>query len=280
MLLKKSDTKLWLYYLVQAYGLVNKTGLLKLNFIRPVFEGLYFFYKNLTKDPLKTLTKHHPEMFKNGHMLDIGANIGYTVSVLAPLADNGFKVFTFEPEKDNYNSLSKRFSRNDSVITNQLAVGNSSEMITLFHNTDSHADHRVLTDNLSAFLDKRELSKSYQVPCVSIDDFLSKQSIAAKHISFIKIDVQGFEVNVIEGMKNTLRDNPNITIMMEFDKSALKDLGFEPETLLDMIIRLGFNISLLSSNGQLTPVNKDILLSDKYNHHTDLVLTKPTKQLQ
>jgi len=274
MLLKKTDTKLWLYYLVEAYSLVNKTGLLRSGFARSLFENLYFFYKNLAKDPLKTLVKHHPALLRNGHILDIGSNIGYTVAVLESAIDSDFKIFAFEPDKTNFKSLSARYEKKDRISCQQLAVGSRNEEITLWHNKDSHADHRILTSELSSLLGSGDTATSYKVSCVNIDSFLEKHSIQPQDISFIKIDVQGFEINVIKGMTNTLRNNPNISIMIEFDKNALIDLGFDPKELLNLIAEHEFSLAQISSTGAITPVTQEDLLSERYSCHTDLILRK------
>jgi len=62
--------------------------------------------------------------------------------------------------------------------------------------------------------------------------------------------------------------------MIEFDKSALRDLGFDPEHLLNLIMEYGFKFWRITTKGALIPIGKQDLLSDQYTHHTDLVLKK------
>ena len=59
---------------------------------------------------------------------------------------------------------------------------------------------------------------------VSIDSFLESKP---GPVSFVKIDVQGYELAVCQGMQNTLRKNLDITIVLEYTPSAMRELGFD-----------------------------------------------------
>jgi FkbM family methyltransferase len=61
---------------------------------------------------------------------------------------------------------------------------------------------------------------------VSIDSFLESKQ---ERVSFIKIDVQGYELAVCQGMQETLRQNPGITIVLEYMPSAMREMGVEAD---------------------------------------------------
>jgi hypothetical protein len=66
-----------------AYSLARKAKLLQLGWFRNAFVASYFLYKRLYEDPFWVLAQQRPELFANGDVLDVGANIGYTASVFA-----------------------------------------------------------------------------------------------------------------------------------------------------------------------------------------------------
>ena len=84
---------------------------------------------------------------------------------------------------------------------------------------------------------------------VSIDSFLKS---TPGNITFVKIDVQGYELAVCQGMQETLIQNPDITIVLEYMPSAMRELGFEPSHLIDFLIDRDFRIYQVHSRGKLS----------------------------
>jgi hypothetical protein len=84
---------------------------------------------------------------------------------------------------------------------------------------------------------------------VSVDGFLQGR---AESVSFVKIDVQGYELAVCQGMQETLKKNPGLTIVLEFMPSAMRELGFEPSHLIDFLVERGFKIYCVHPRGRLS----------------------------
>ena len=93
-------------------------------------------------------------------------------------------------------------------------------------------------------------AKKTSVPLVSADSFL--QSMEG-NVSFVKIDVQGYELAVCQGMKDTLRKNPDLTILLEFMPSWMRELGFEPSHLIDFFVERDYKIYCVHPRGKLSP---------------------------
>jgi hypothetical protein len=94
-----------------AYSLVRSAGLLENDWAKNVFVSSYFLYKRLWEDPFWSLIKRRPELFKNGDILDIGANVGYTSCLFARAASPEHKVYSFEPDRANFQLLTKLIQR-------------------------------------------------------------------------------------------------------------------------------------------------------------------------
>lgn len=235
---------------VSTYSLVRRSGFLETVVGERLFSSAYFLYKRYLDNSLYRLLVAYPGLCRGGNCLDVGANIGYTASVLARATDSGRKVFAFEPEPFNYHLLRRLSSDNefkDKIMAWQFAVGAEEGTIDLWRNDGHHADHRVITDE---FRSSHPGATGTSVPLVSIDRFLEDHP---GPVSFIKVDVQGYELPVCLGMKITLEKNPNLTIVLEYMPSAISGLGFDPAALISFLRDHGLKLYTLQENGDLLP---------------------------
>jgi FkbM family methyltransferase len=236
--------------LLTAYSFVRRSGFLDTGVGRRLFRSAYFLYKRYLEDNLEDLLRSHPALLRGGNVLDIGANIGYTASVLALSVDSGYKVYAFEPEPFNYALLQQTVSHvqlNDKITALQCAVGAENGSIDLWLNNRHHADHRVITDRFRSI---HPGAKGPSVPLVSIDSFLGRNP---EPVSFIKVDVQGYELAVCQGMQGTLSRNPGISVVLEYMPSALCELGFVPAKLISFFVDRNFQTYRVCPKGELLP---------------------------
>jgi protein-L-isoaspartate O-methyltransferase len=84
---------------VGAYYLARHSGLLETSFGRRLFKSAYFLYKRYIEHDLQELLRAFPYLLGKGDVLDIGANVGYTASLLARATGSGCKIYAFEPER-------------------------------------------------------------------------------------------------------------------------------------------------------------------------------------
>jgi len=235
--------------LLGAYSLVRRSGFLQTSLGRRLFKSAYFVYKRYIEDDLRDLLISHPELVCGGNILDIGANIGYTAAVLARAADPDRKVYAFEPEPFNFGILeqtARQHGFKGRVVPLQFAVGAKDGTIDLWINDRHHADHRVATEEFHlAHPGSREVS----VSLVSIDSFLECNP---GPVSFVKIDVQGYELAVCLGMQNTLRQNPDIAVVLEYMPSAMRELGYESSRLIDFFYEMNFKVYQVHPRGKLS----------------------------
>jgi FkbM family methyltransferase len=238
-----------------AYSLVKRSGFLQTSLGRRLFKSAYFLYKRYIEDDLRDLLRAYPTIVGEGNVLDIGANIGYTAAVLSRATTSGRKVYAFEPEPFNFKLLQQtalQLKFAGKIIPKQLAVGAENGTIDLWINDRHHADHRVATEQFhSAHPDAKQVS----VPLVSIDSFLQSNPGL---VSFVKIDVQGYELAVCQGMTETLRQSPGLAIVLEFMPSAMRELGFEPSHLIAFLVERDFKVYQVHPRGRLSPGTPEI----------------------
>jgi FkbM family methyltransferase len=235
--------------LLNAYSLVRRSGFLRTSLGRRLFKSAYFAYKRYIEDDLQDLVLAFPSVVGVGDVLDIGANIGYTATVLAKAAGSHRKIYAFEPEPFNFRILQQTALQPEfegKIVPLQLAVGAEDGAIDLWINDRHHADHRIITEQ---FRSAHPRSKQVCVSMVSVDSFLENQPT---DLSFVKIDVQGYELAVCQGMQKMLQQNSGITVVLEFMPSAMRELGFDPSQLIDFFAHLGFRVYQILPHGKLS----------------------------
>jgi len=239
----------WARPLVSAYSLVRRSGFLQTSLGRRLFKSAYFLYKRYLEDDLQELLQAFPALVGEGNALDIGANIGYTAAVLARSIKSRRKVFAFEPEPFNFEILQQIARQPEfegKIIPTRCAVGAENGTIDLWINLRHHADHRVLTEQ---FHSDHPGSTGIRTPLITMDSFLQNEQGG---VSFVKIDVQGYELAVCQGMQDILRKNPEVAIVLEFMPLAMRELGFNPSHLLDFFWDRGFEVYVVCRGGKLS----------------------------
>jgi FkbM family methyltransferase len=229
-----------------AYSLARPDIFLQISSFRRAFVFAYFHYKKLIEDPFRRLVQRQPELFQNGDILDIGANIGYTACVFAHGLRSGSKVFAFEPDQLCCGVLGEVVHRRNlagAIEVINMAVGSSDGHVEFWHNERHSADHRVVTERFRRF--GPDDAKFSRVPVTTVDTFVRNRGL--QNISFIKIDVQGYELAVCEGMRRTLERFPKLCVCLEYSPNAMLELGFEPRTLLDFFRTRGYQLYTLTT---------------------------------
>ena len=180
---------------------------------------------------------------KGDIVLDIGANIGYYTLLFAQLVGNSGKVYSFEPDPRNYQLIEKNIEINNftNVVLVKKGVSNKSEKAT-FYLMKSGA-HNTLKKGHSGTIDEIDID------VISLDDYFKILPIIP---DFIKMDIEGNELNALKGMKNILKSNKT-KIMMEVGatKSAKKYLHIDPMDNLKFLGEFDFKFRDINSNSQI-----------------------------
>jgi FkbM family methyltransferase len=245
--------------LLSTYNAANRSGLLDTTIAEHVFQRSYFAYKRLIEDPFARLVKARPTLLANGDVIDVGANIGYTATLFGRAIEAPYRVHAFEPEERNFRWLERAIQRAklaDRVVANRAAVGSQDGMIDLWHNAAHHGDHRIATDQLRASVDDN--APTQHVPITTIDSYVARDGW--QPVSFIKIDVQGFEPEVLHGMGETLRRNPSVDVAVELMPAALEELGFDSARFLRELSVALPRLAILERDGSLRTASYDTIL--------------------
>lgn len=151
-------------------------------------------------------------------VLDVGANLGaFSVPLAQKLMVRGGLVYSFEPQRVVFYQLCANIflNRLDCCIAHNVGVGDQPGSLAL-------QDNNYQSSNLGAY----SLVKEYQelmhlqqpnadalkhhVPLITLDSFNFPRKV-----SFIKIDVEGMELQVLKGAERLLKDSGYPPLMLE-----------------------------------------------------------------
>ncbi|MFX1445593.1 MAG: FkbM family methyltransferase [Promethearchaeota archaeon] len=193
------------------------------------------FHENFETQLVRNLIK------KGDTVLDIGANIGYYTLIFAKLVGREGKVFAFEPDLENFNLLKKNVKINGyrNIILVNKAVSNKNGKEKLYISIYNKGDHRIF--------DVNDGRKYIEIETIKLDDYFKNYN---GNIDFIKIDVQGAEGGVIEGMLNLLEKNRDLKILSEFVPSLSTLFGFKPKEFFNMLLKNGFKPNYIDEKRQ------------------------------
>lgn len=170
--------------------------------------------------------------------IDIGANIGLWSKDLSKYFDN---LVCFEPNPFCQNFLKKNINMVKSKIYS-YALGEKEETNKLFiHPSNSGASSLVNRIKLESKSDNKDVYGEFPKETQTINTIVKKlDTFKYRKIDFIKIDVQGFELSVLKGAYNTLKNNKPVLCIEEDDPKNsliipyLKDLNYE---LVDVVVK-------------------------------------------
>lgn len=204
--------------------------------------------------------------------VDIGAHVGYYTLLSAQLVGPTGKIYAFEPELGNHIILQKNIELNEykNIIASRLAVTDRTGTATIYLTSLDSGRHSLFQHSIP----KRG---SAPIETTTLDFFLEARGWP--HIDLIKVDVEGAEVAVLDGMSQLLIRSPKLKLIIEFNPSLLKGAGVIPTRFLDKVWSLGFLIYSVNDADDLLPVTEkncstlaDCLLSE--NTSINLLCTK------
>jgi FkbM family methyltransferase len=183
-------------------------------------------------------------------VIDVGAHVGCHALLAARLVGPEGKVYAFEPSPDNFALLQKNVALNGyrNVELIPKAVAEKTGTVT-FHLSPEGNDRNAIFESSRA----ARRGRSVQVQTVSLDDFLEQKSWP--QVDLIKIDVEGAEPLVFEGMTRLLKRSTQLALIAEFAPACIKDGGRNPEDFLSQIANCGFHINALHGPGRATELD-------------------------
>ena len=149
--------------------------------------------------------------------IDVGANVGVYSVLAAQKIGEGGVVYAFEPVLGIYEVLAKNSMLYKSIRPFNFGLHNKKSVVQ-YKNTNATAGRKI------------ELN-------VIVGDELLQD---VEKVDFIKIDVDGAELGVVEGLQNLINRSPKLLMVCELSNRHYKIAGFTEIQFFDLVEKLGF----------------------------------------
>jgi len=153
---------------------------------------------------------------QNGYCVyDVGANMGYYSLIFSKLVGPEGSVISFEPSFINFNKLNENVKHSANITTLNIGVGSSESLLFISQGADDIGATSRISD--------KAIGNGQWVDIVPIDKIVTQNRFP----NAIKIDVEGFEVEVIEGAVNVLKREELKVVGIEVHSEILESRKIE-----------------------------------------------------
>jgi len=179
-------------------------------------------------------------------VIDLGANLGYFSLLAANIMGASGKIYSFEPESNNYKYLLKNIELNNYNITaTQKAVADKNGKAK-FYICPYDSGHHTLNqyEGISSYRSVPLYSKEefIEIDTIKLDDFLSER------VDVIKMDVEGSEMLALMGMDKIIKRSENLKMFIEFFPLLIKKMGNSPKEFIDRLLDYHFSIFIVPND--------------------------------
>ncbi|MGK6310106.1 FkbM family methyltransferase [Variovorax sp. DT-64] len=181
--------------------------------------------------------------------IDVGANVGMHTLAAASVMNGRGRIVAFEPHPVTHALLRKSLLINGFAAlaeTHQAAASNRTGRMPL-HLGATSGHH-----SLYPLEGEAPTAATVEVPLVRLDDMIEGNT----PVDLIKIDVEGAELEVLEGAIATIGRNPDVALIAEFGISHLRRTGTSSRDWLEAFEKFGFAFQAIEpSTGALLDWN-------------------------
>jgi FkbM family methyltransferase len=165
--------------------------------------------------------------------VDVGANIGsYTIWA----ADLGAEVIALEPAEDTFGLLRENVALNGyPVRAIQAAAGAVCGTVRFTSGQDT--------------VNRMDPGGVAETTMVTIDSVVEDRTVAG-----MKVDVEGFEIEVLRGCERALSEHRIGLIQLEWNMMSLGAVGTDRRPVADQLARHGYALYRPDSDGVLVPI--------------------------
>lgn len=167
---------------------------------------------------------------------DVGANLGEYTVLAAQILQTSGKVYAFEPRPDTFEVLTSNISVNGftNISAKPWAVWNK-DGFSEFEKTPDPSVSKLRPDD--TMLDKHSLVR---VRTVTLNDYFADPGIAKPDL--IKIDVEGAELQVLEGASSLLTSPQAPTLIVEYGPANAAGFGYKALEILEFLRQMQYTI--------------------------------------
>ncbi len=213
---------------------------------------IYFGFKERSFESIEEKIKKATVIF------DVGANIGSTAMYFSSLNRSG-KIYAFEPHPHTFERAMNNLEINEfkNIELHKIGFGDKPDVVKLYEvNPNNPGMNRVISKNIDL--------PFVTITIDTIDNFLQEKNI--NKVDLVKIDVEGFEFNVLSGAKKLLQEQKPV-LFIELDDDNLRDNDHSAVALVSFLYECGYSSFYRADTN--TPVS---MSTDFTSCHYDIIV--------
>ena len=181
-------------------------------------------------------------------VLDIGAHHGFYTLLASPRVGNRGRVVAFEPSPREREHLQRHIwiNRCTNVTVEPLALGDHRGIEELFICLGQETGCNSLRPPAIS-----EPTHPVQTLVTTLDEYLAESHIG--HVDFVKLDVEGAELEVLQGALGLLGHKPRPVILVEVDDTRTEPWGYRGAQIYEFLVNRDFRGFSVTSAGRLQP---------------------------
>lgn len=166
-------------------------------------------------------------------VLDVGGNIGVYTVLLSRLVGPSGRIITFEPDPDLFACLQANCTRNGcaNVEAHNLALGRQADRLVLRRLILNSGDNTLGRGGSTHFRSE-----------VAVEVAALDRLLPALKPALVKIDVQGWELEVLRGMEQLLTGSPAPALLLEFWPEGFRRAGYAAADLVHFLRARGYTL--------------------------------------
>lgn len=238
-------------YSINEIRICKRNGLKYKLFLNDYQQWLIYF--DCDYDSSFDVLKH---VQKGDTIIDVGGNIGQTAMMLSKKVGESGKVISFEPFPDTFKLFHDNLNLNPeikNIVNVNYGLGENDLTVGMVKECDTNSGGNRISHE--------ESDVDNSVKITTLDTYLLRNPEAK--INLIKIDVEGYEMKVLNGAKNLLsKFKPHLYI--EIDDINLKKQNNSADEMIQFLTNYGYKIyqipgdKLITKYAEMDPKSRDI----------------------
>jgi FkbM family methyltransferase len=165
--------------------------------------------------------------------VDVGSNVG---SYAIWAAESGAEVIALEPAEDTFSLLRENVALNGYPINTIRAAAGAVQGTALFTSGQD-------------CVNRLDPEGAVETTVVTIDSLIGNRSAAG-----MKVDVEGFEIDVLRGSEQALSEHRLKLIQLEWNSTSMEAVGTDRRPVADLLARYGYSLYRPEPDGSLAPL--------------------------
>lgn len=171
---------------------------------------------------------------KDMTVVDVGANIGLYTGLFSYLVGPVGKVISVEPDPDNFLALltAAETNRWANVECHACALHDKQDSLLLLRDPCNSGNH------VPAYRPQIRLAENLQ----KIEGRRLDKLVSGQKVDFIKIDVQGWELRVLQGAQQIIASKEPLSLLVELWPKGLRRNGSSADEVLEYLRNYSFRL--------------------------------------